>query len=215
MSMNDIMKLKERTGAGLKDCKEALEAGGGDFDRAVAILREKGKAIASKKADRIAADGYIGVYSHGGKIGVAVEVNCETDFAAKAEAFQELVKNVAMQIAASAPLYVDETEVPAEELKREKEILRNRARAEKKPENVIEKMLDGQVKKYYAEVCLLDQPYIKDQAKTVRDVVTETTAKVGEKISIRRFVRFALGEGIEKRKEDFAQEVAKVTGKKK
>jgi len=212
--MSDIMKLKNTTGAGIKDCKEALEASGGNFDKAVAYLREKGKAAVAKKQDRIAAEGYVGVYSHSGKIGVVVEINCETDFAARSETFQELVKNIAMQIAASNPLYLDETQVPTEELEKEKEILRNKAKAEKKPPQVIEKMLEGQVKKYYGEVCLMHQSYIKDPAKTIVDVVTEATATIGEKISIRRFVRYELGEGIEKKQENFADEVAKVSAKK-
>jgi len=177
----DVMKLKNTTGAGLKDCNEALKATNGDFDKAIAYLREKGKAAASKKADRIAAEGLVGVYSHFGKIGVMVEVNCETDFAAKAEKFQTLVKDIAMQIAASNPLYVDEKEVPTAELEKEREILRNKAKAEKKPDAIIEKMLEGQVKKYYADMCLLHQPFVKDSQKTVNDIVLETSAAIGEK----------------------------------
>jgi elongation factor Ts len=211
--MNDMMKLKDKTGAGLKDCKEALEASKGDFDKAIAYLREKGKATAAKKADRIAAEGAVGVYSHHGKIGVMVEVNCETDFAAKSEKFQQLVKDIAMQIAASNPLYLDESQVPTAELEKEREILRNKAKAEKKPEAVIEKMLEGQVKKYYADICLLYQPFVKEPSKTVKDIVIETAAGIGEKISVRRFVRYELGAGIEKKNENFADEVAKVSGK--
>ena len=208
--MSDIMKLKNTTGAGIKDCKEALDECKGDFEKAVAFLREKGKATASKKADRIAAEGSVGLYSHFGKIGVMVEVNCETDFAAKSEQFQDLVKNIAMQIAASNPLYVDESQVPTAELEAEKEILRNKARAEKKPDAIIEKMLEGQVKKYYGDVCLVHQSYVKDPSKTIKDVVIEATAAIGEKISIRRFVRYEVGEGIEKKADDFAAEVAKM-----
>ena len=208
--MSDIMRLKNTTGAGIKDCKEALDANGGDFEKAVAFLREKGKASAAKKADRIAAEGSVGVYSHFGKIGVIVEVNCETDFAAKSEQFQDLVKNIAMQIAASNPLYLDETEVPTAELEKEREILRNKAREEKKPDAIIEKMLEGQVKKYYGEICLVHQTYVKDPSKTIKDIVTEATATIGEKIAIRRFVRYELGEGIEKRVENFADEVVRL-----
>ena len=207
----DIMRLKNTTGAGIKDCKEALEACNNDFDKAIAFLREKGKAAATKKADRIAAEGSIGVYSHFGRIGVMVEINCETDFAAKSDRFQDLVKNISMQIAASNPLYLDETQVPTSELEKEREILRNKARAEKKPDAIIEKMLEGQVKKFYGEVCLVHQSYVKDPSKTVKDIVTEAIATIGEKISIRRFVRFELGEGIEKRNENFAEEVAKAS----
>ena len=211
MSTSDIMKLKDVTGAGIKNCKEALDECKGDFEKAVALLREKGIASANKKSDsdRIAAEGTVGVYSHFGKIGVIVEVNCETDFAAKSEKFQELVKNIAMQIAASNPLYLNESEVPTAELDKEREILRKKAKAEKKPDAIIEKMLEGQVKKYYGEVCLVHQSYVKDPSKTIKDVVTEAIATIGEKITIRRFVRYELGEGIEKKSENFAQEVAK------
>jgi elongation factor Ts len=211
MSAQDIMKLKNATGAGIKDCKEALDASGGSFDKAIAYLREKGKANAAKKQDRIAAEGVVGVYSHFGKIGVMVEVNCETDFAAKSDIFQELVKNIAMQIAASNPQYLDETQVSLDEVEREKSILREKARNEKKPDIIIEKMLDGQVKKYYADICLLHQSYVKDTSKTVKDIITEATAAIGEKISVRRFVRYEMGEGIEKKNENFADEVAKVS----
>ena len=215
--MKEIMKLKETTGAGIKDCKEALDACGGNMDKAIAFLREKGKASAAKKQDRVAAEGNVFVYSHFGRIGVMVEINIETDFAAKSEKFQELGKNIAMQIAASNPTYLDETMVPKKELDAERDVLRKKAKAEKKPDNIIEKMLEGQVKKYYGEVCLVHQPYIKDPSKKVSDIVTEAIAQIGEKISIRRFARFELGEGIEKKVEDFAEEVKKagaVTAKK-
>jgi len=213
MSMQDIMKLKNTTGAGIGDCKKALEECKGDFDNAVAYLREKGKAAAAKKADRIAAEGACFSYVHlGGKIAVLLEINCETDFAAKAEQFQELGKNVAMHIAASNPLYLDESQVPTAELEREKEILRAKAANDKKPAAVIEKMLEGQVKKYYGDICLVHQPYVKDSSKTIKDVVTETVAAIGEKISIRRFIRYEMGEGLEKKSENFADEVAKITG---
>jgi elongation factor Ts len=209
MDSKDIMRLKNTTNAGIKDCQEALTKCDGNFEKAIAYLREKGKSAAIKKADRVAAEGAVGVYTHHGRIGVMVEINCETDFAAKNELFQNLLKDVAMQIAASNPLYLDETSVPTKELEKEKEVLRNKARAEKKPEAIIEKMLEGQVKKFYSEMCLLYQPFIKDPSKTVKDVVTEVTAGIGEKVSIRRFVRFELGEGIEKKSENFADEVAK------
>ena len=216
MNLQDVMKLKNTTGAGVNDCKSALEACKDDFDKAVAYLREKGKAAAVKKADRIAAEGAVGSYIHlGGKIGVLLEVNCETDFAAKSDQFQTLLKDIAMQIAASNPLYLDETSVPKAELEKEKTVLRNKAKAEKKPDAIIEKMLEGQVKKYYGEICLVHQSYVKDPSKTIKDIVTEATAAIGEKISIRRFVRYEMGEGLEKKSENFADEVAKATAVKK
>ena len=213
--MSAIVKLKDMTGAGMMDCKKALEECGQDIDKAAAYLREKGKALAAKKQDRIAAEGACFSYVHlGGKIAVLLEINCETDFAAKADDFQQLGKDIAMHIAAFNPTYVSETEVPAAELEREKEILRNKARGDKKPEAVIEKMLEGQVKKFCSEICLLHQPFLRDPAKSVQDIVVETTAKIGEKISIRRFVRYEMGEGLEKKTEDFASEVAKTAAKK-
>lgn len=208
--MSDIMKLKNTTGAGILDCKKALDECKGDFEKAVAFLREKGKATAAKKADRIAAEGAVGSYIHmGGKIGVMVEVNCETDFAAKSDQFQELVKNIAMHIAAANPRYVNETEVPMGELEAEKAILKKQALNEGKPVAVVEKMVDGRVKKFYKDVCLVHQEYVKDPSKTINDVVTEAIAKIGEKITIRRFVRYEMGEGLEKREDNFAEEVAK------
>jgi len=166
--------------------------------------------IADKKASKIAAEGVVGSYIHmGGKIGVLLEINCETDFAAKGDKFQELVKNIAMQIAASNPQYLDETQVPTGELEKEKEILRKKAENEKKPAAVIEKMLEGQVKKYYKDICLVHQDYVKDPSKTIKDVVVDATATIGEKITIRRFVRYEMGEGLEKKQENFAEEVAK------
>ena len=213
--MSDIMKLKEKTGAGVLDCKKALEETKGNFDKAVELLREKGKATAAKKADRIAAEGAVASYIHmGGKIGVLLEVNCETDFAAKSEKFQELCKNIAMHIAAANPLYLDETQVPTKELEKEREILRKKAENEKKPAAVIEKMLDGQVKKYYKDICLVHQDYVKDPAKTIKDIVVDATAAIGEKITIRRFTRYEMGEGLEKKNENFAEEVAKQQAKK-
>lgn len=300
------MNLKDKTGAGIKDCKEALEKCKGDMEKAIAYLREKGIASAAKKADRIAAEGTVGVYSDA-KTGVIVEVNSETDFAGKSDKFQALVKkiaehiaaskattveallkethakdkktindivteaiatigekisirrferftatgsgvvcvyshfgkigvvvelscekaasaknkdvaelgkNVAMQIAASNPLYLDESGVPTAELEKERDILRNKAKAEKKPDNIIEKMLEGQVKKYYGEVCLVHQAFIKDPSKKISNVVAETGTAAGDKISIKRFARFELGEGIEKKVEDFAEEVKKAAAAK-
>ena len=210
--MSDIMKLKEATGAGVLDCKKALDETKGDYEKAVALLREKGKAKALKKgsSDRIACEGMVGSYIHlGGKIGVLVEINCETDFAQKSEHFNQLVKDVAMHIAAANPKYVTADEVPASVLEKEKEILKKQAMEEGKPAAIAEKMVEGRVKKYYQDYCLMDQPFVKDGSKTIKDIVNETIAFVGEKITIRRFVRYEMGEGIEKPKEDFAAEVSK------
>ena len=213
--MSDIMKLKEMTGAGVLDCKKALDESKGNIEKAVAVLREKGKAAAAKKETRIAAEGSVGSYIHmGGKIGVMVEINCETDFAAKSDQFKELVKNVAMHIAAANPLYLDESEVPTAELEKEKEILKKQAENEKKPAAVIEKMVEGRVKKYYKDICLLHQEFVKDPSKSIKDVVTETVATIGEKITVRRFVRYEMGEGLAKKEENFAEEVAKQVAKK-
>lgn len=210
--MSDIMKLKEATGAGVLDCKKALDETKGDYEKAVALLREKGKAKALKKgsSDRVACEGVVGSYIHmGGKIGVLVEINCETDFAQKSDQFNQLVKDVAMHIAAANPKYVNSSEVPASIIEKEKEILKKQAMEEGKPAAIAEKMVEGRVKKYYQDYCLMDQPFVKDGSKTIKDVVNETIAFVGEKITIRRFVRFEMGEGIEKPKEDFAAEVSK------
>lgn len=228
---SEIMKLKEMTGAGVLDCKKALDEAKGDFDKAVASLREKGQAKALKKStsDRVAGEGVVGSYIHlGGKIGVLVEVNCETDFAQKSEKFQELVKDVAMHIAASNPIYVNSGDVPANILDKEREIFTNKIVNEKGDAilektrkdksgakvKIIDDMLDGMAKKYYQDYCLLDQAFIKDPNKTVRDIVNETIAFVGEKITIRRFTRYEMGEGIEKTETDFAEEVSKQMVKK-
>lgn len=206
----DIVKLRSSTGAGMMDCKKALTETNGNFEEAVKWLREKGIAAAAKKADRIAAEGTVASYIHmGGKIGVLVEVNCETDFVAKSDAFQALVKDIAMQIAAAKPLYVSSSEVPTEALDEEKEILTAQARNEGKPEAVIEKMVEGRVKKYYKDVCLLDQEFVKDSSKTIAQIINEAILTIGEKISVRRFVRYEMGEGLEKRSDNLADEVAK------
>ncbi len=210
--MSDIMKLKEATGAGVLDCKKALDETKGDYEKAVALLREKGKAKALKKgnSDRITAEGVVGSYIHmGGKIGVLVEINCETDFAQKSEHFNQLVKDVAMHIAAANPKYVNSSEVPEAVLNQEKEILKKQAMEEGKPAAIAERMMEGRIKKYYQDYCLMDQPFVKDNSKTITDVVNETIAFVGEKITIRRFVRYEMGEGIEKPQADFAAEVSK------
>ncbi len=206
----DIVKLRSSTGAGMMDCKKALTETNGNFEEAIKWLREKGIAAAAKKADRIAAEGTVASYIHmGGKIGVLVEVNCETDFVAKSDAFQALVKDIAMQIAAAKPLYVSSSEVPTAALDEEKEILTAQARNEGKPEAVIEKMVEGRVKKYYKDVCLLDQEFVKDSSKTISQIINEAILTIGEKISVRRFVRYEMGEGLEKRNDNLADEVAK------
>ncbi len=204
----DVMALRERTGVGMMDCKKALTESNGDMDKAVELLREKGLASAAKKAGRIAAEGIVESYIHmGGRIGVLVEVNCETDFVAKTDAFKALVHDIAMHIAASKPLYVTREEVPAAELEKEKEILRVQARNEGKPEKIIDKMVEGRIEKYYKDFCLMDQQFVKDQDKTITVLINESIAKIGEKIAIRRFARYEMGEGLEKRKDDFAAEV--------
>lgn len=206
----DVAKLRAQTNAGMMDCKKALTESDGDFEKAAIWLREKGIAAAAKKQSRIASEGVVGSYIHmGGKIGVLIEVNCETDFVAKTDAFQQLVKDFAMQVAAANPKYVRREEVPTEELEKEKEILRQQALNEGKPEKIIEKMVEGRVSKFYKDVCLLDQDYVKDSSKTIQEVLNEATLTIGEKISIRRFVRYEMGEGLEKRNDNLAEEIAK------
>lgn len=212
MFTQDIAKLRAMTGAGMMDCKKALTESNGDMDGAVKFLREKGMAAAAKKADRIAAEGAVGSYIHmGGKIGVLVEVNCETDFVAKSDQFQQLVKDIAMQIAAAKPLYVNSSEVPAEVLESEKEILRTQALNEGKPAQIVEKMVEGRIKKYYQDFCLMDQQFVKNPDLTIATLINEATLKIGEKISIRRFTRYEMGEGLEKRVDNLAEEVAKMS----
>jgi len=208
-----VKQLRESTGAGMMDCKKALTEANGDMTKAAEILREKGIAKAVKKAGRIAAEGIVDSYIHGdGRIGVLVEVNTETDFAAKNEEFKAFVKDVAMQIAAARPEYVRREEVPAEVVEKEKEILRAQALNEGKPEKIVDKMVEGRIDKFYKEICLLEQPFIKDPDKTVQQLLTEKIATIGENITIRRFVRFEKGEGIEKKEENFADEVMKQIG---
>jgi len=207
-----VKELREKTGAGMMDCKRALEETEGDFGRAEEWLRKKGITGAAKKAGRVAAEGLVGAYVHNGKVGVLVEVNCETDFVARNEDFQALVKDLALHIAALNPLYVRRDEVPPEVLEKEAEIERVKLREQKKPEAMIEKILTGKMEKYYETVCLVDQPFVKDDKKKVHEVVTAAVAKIGENIHIRRFTRYVVGEGIEKRKEDLASEVKKTLG---
>ena len=209
-----VKELRERTGAGMMDCKKALGEVDGDMDKAVDFLREKGLAAAAKKAGRIAAEGLVEAYIHGaGRIGVMVEVNCETDFVAKTDDFHGLAKDIAMQIAAANPMYVRREEVPEEILEHEKEILRAQALNEGKPAAIVEKMITGRIEKYYKENCLLEQDFIKDTDKTVTQMVTEKIAKIGENINVRRFTRYQLGEGLQKREDDFVAEVMASVGK--
>ena len=205
-----VKELRERTGAGMMDCKKALTESNGDMDKAIDILREKGLAAAAKKEGRIADEGLVEAYIHGGgRIGVLVEVNCETDFVARGDEFKQFVKDIAMQIAAAKPLYINKEDVPEDVLEHERQIFRAQALNEGKPEKIIDKMVEGRIEKFYKEVCLMEQPFIKDPDTTIKDLVIQKIAKIGEKISIRRFARYELGEGIEKRQENFADEVMK------
>jgi elongation factor Ts len=197
VSANMVKDLREKTGAGMMDCKKALTETGGDFQKAVDFLRQKGLATAAKRAGRIASEGRIGSYIHaGGKIGVMVEVNCETDFVAKTDDFQVFAKDIAMHIAASSPLYIRREDVTPEALEREKEIYRAQARDAKKPEKIMDKIVEGKLEKFYGEVCLLEQPFVKDPDITIQDLLNGFIGKVGEKVEIRRFTRFQVGEGI-------------------
>lgn len=203
-----VKELREKTGAGMLDCKKALEQVDGDMGKAVDYLREKGLSAAAGKAGRIATDGLVESYIHSnGRIGVLVEVNCETDFVAKTDQFKQFVKDIAMQIAASNPKYVRREEVSADDLEKEKEFLRAQALNEGKPAHIVDKMVDGRIGKYYEEVCLLEQSFIKDPDKTINQLLNEMVSQIGENISVRRFVRYELGEGMEKKQENFAEEV--------
>lgn len=209
ISASSVKELREKTGAGIMDCKRALAEAQGDFEKAASWLREKGLAAAAKKASRVASEGIVGSYIHaGGKVGVLLEVNCETDFVAKTEGFAALVKEIAMHIAAMSPQFVRRQEVPAELIEKEKEIYAAQAKESGKPEHVVQKMVEGKIEKFYKEVCLLEQPFVKDPDTTIEKLVIENVAKLGENISVRRFSRFKVGEGIEKKESDFAAEVA-------
>lgn len=208
-----IKDLRERTGAGMADCKKALVEVNGDIDKAIDYLRTKGLAKAAKKAGREATEGSVVSYIHGGgRIGVLVEINCETDFVARNEDFQAFSKEVALQIAAMNPMFVRKDEVSTDVVEKERAVLLAKAKESGKPEPVIAKMVDGQISKWMKEICLLDQPFVKNPDKTIEQVQSELVAKIGENIKIRRFVRFELGEGLEKKKGDFAAEVAAQAG---
>ena len=205
----DVKNLREMTGVGMMDCKKALTACEGDMDKAMDYLREKSLAASAKKAARIAAEGIVSSYvTDDHKVGAIVEVNCETDFVANTDRFRALVHDVAMHIAAAKPEYLDRADVPTANLEKEKEILRAQALNEGKPEKIVERMVEGRIEKYYKEVCLMEQPFVKDPDKTIKDLISDATVAIGEKISIRRFVRFERGEGIEKRQDNLAAEIA-------
>ncbi|MBI5886323.1 MAG: translation elongation factor Ts [Deltaproteobacteria bacterium] len=204
-----VRDLREKTGAGIMDCKRALSQNNGDMEKAITYLREKGLAAAAKKASRVASEGLVSAYIHsGGKVGVLLEVNCETDFVAKTEGFLDLIRDISMHIAAMSPQYVRRAEVPAEVVEKEKEIFRVQAKESGKPDQVIVKMVDGKVEKFYKDICLLEQPFVKNPDVTIEKLVIEAIAKLGENITVRRFARYKVGEGIEKKTQDFAAEVA-------
>ena len=212
-----VKALREKTGAGMMECKNALTEAAGNEEQAIEILRKRGLASAKKKEGRIAAEGAVGSYIHmGGKVGVLVEVNCETDFVARTDEFQALVKDIAMHIAAAEPRYVAREEVPADLLDKEREIVRaqiaNDPKNANKPEQVVEKIVEGRLNKFYEETVLLDQPFVKDPAKTVNDLLNEKIAATGERITVRRFTRYKMGEGLAKREDDFGGEVAALAG---
>ena len=214
ISAQMVKELRETTGAGMMDCKKALVETNGDMEKAVDYLREKGLAAAAKKSGRVAAEGVVESYIHGaGKIGVTIEVNCETDFVAKTPEFHSFVRDLAMQVAAANPQYLSRTEVPVAIIEHEREILRAQALNEGKPEKIVDKMVDGRVEKFYKDNCLLEQTFIKDPDKSVTDVVNAQISKIGENIVVRRFVRYQMGEGLEKKVTDFAAEVAEAVKK--
>ena len=210
ISLELIKELRERTSAGINDCKKALAETNGDIDKAADFLREKGLAAAAKIAGRIASEGIVESYIHaGGRIGVLLEVNCETDFVAKNEVFRSFVKDVAMHIAAVNPQYISKEDVPAEDIERERAVLRAQALNEGKPEKIVDKMVEGRIAKFYENYCLLEQPFVKDGDKKVKDILNSLIATIGEKITVRRFVRYEKGEGLAKKEENFAEEVQK------
>ena len=209
ITAEQVKELRDRTGAGIMDCKKILVETDGNIEKAIELLREKGIAKAAKKAGRVAAEGLVEAYIHNGKYGALVEVNSETDFVATNDEFKQFVKDIAMHIAAAAPQYVKREDVPASIVNAEKEAQKQKALSEGKPEAIVEKIVEGRMDKFYSEICLLDQPFVKDPDKTVGQLLTELISKIGENIVIRRFVRYERGEGIEKKEENFAEEVMK------
>jgi elongation factor Ts len=215
ISASDVSALRQQTGAGMMDCKKALEEAAGDIAKATEILMKKGIVKAAERAGRIATEGAVGSYIHGGRIGVLVEVNCETDFVARTEEFKALVKDIAMHIAAAdpRPQYVEETEIPEAQIAKQREIYAALPDVQGKPANIQERIVEGKIAKWKKELCLLDQPFVKDPDSTVRDFVVKTAASaIKENVKVRRFVRFELGEGLEKKSSDFAAEVAAAAG---
>lgn len=203
-----VKELRERTGAGMMDCKKVLVETNGDIEKAVEVLREKGLAAAAKKAGRIASEGIVESYIHGGgRIGVLIEVNSETDFVAKNADFKAFVKDMAMQVAATNPMYVSRNEVDQTVIEKEKEIFRHQALNEGKPEKIVDKMVEGRIEKYYKEICLLEQPFVKNPDMTVQELLNSMIAKIGENLSIRRFTRYEMGEGLQKKEDNFVEEV--------
>lgn len=209
ISASLVKELRERSGAGMLDCKNALVKTEGNVEKAIDLLREKGLASAAKKAGRIASEGLVDSYIHGGRIGVIIEVNSETDFVAKTDEFKQFVKDMAMQVAAANPKYVSRDEVTEEELAHEREVLTLQAINEGKPENIAAKIVEGRMDKFYERICLLDQAFIKDPSVKIQDLLNEKISKIGENLKIRRFSRFEVGEGLQKKEENFAEEVAK------
>ena len=209
ITAEQVKELRDRTGAGIMDCKKILTEAEGNMDKAIELLKQKGMAKAAKKAGRIAAEGLVEAYIHNGKYGSLVEVNSETDFVATNDEFKSFVKDIAMHVAAAAPQYVKREDVPASVVEAEKKSQMEKAMAEGKPEAIAEKIVEGRMDKFYSEICLLDQPFVKDPDKTVGQLLTELISKIGENIIIRRFVRYERGEGIEKKEENFAEEVMK------
>lgn len=209
ITASDVKSLRESTGAGMMDCKKALTECGGDMDKAVVWLRERGIAKAAKRGDKVAAEGAVHSYIHmGGKVGVMAEINCETDFVARGDEFQNLCKDICLQICSTAPLAVTRDELDPEVVAKEKELYVKQAAETGKPQEICEKIAEGKLKKWFSEVCLMDQGFVKDPDKTIDQLATELSGKVGEKITVRRFTRYQLGEGIEKVESNFAEEVA-------
>ncbi len=210
ITVDMIKELREKTGSGMMDCKKALTEANGDMEKAMVWLREKGIASADKKSTRIAAEGIVDAYIHaGGRVGVLLEVNIETDFAAKNEEFRKMVRDIALQIAAMSPRWVSKADVPAEELDKERSIVRNQALNEGKPEKIVDRIVEGRLSKFYEDNCLLEQAFVKDDTKNIGTLVKEMIAMIGENITVRRFVRFEMGEGLQKKEENFAEEVMK------
>ncbi|MFQ5480108.1 MAG: translation elongation factor Ts [Thermodesulfobacteriota bacterium] len=213
ISAKTVKELRDKTDAGFMDCKKALKETNGDVEKAVVFLREKGLSAASKKAGRVTSEGVVYSYIHpGGKLGVLLEVNCETDFVARNEAFLALVKDIAMHIAAMGPAYLNRSEVTPEVIEAEKAIYTNQAKESGKPLKVVEKIVEGKLDKFLKGICLLEQPFVKDPERTIEQLIVENVARIGENISVRRFVRFKVGEGMEKKEDDFLKEVAALQG---